>query len=176
MPEGLYLGAPPLSAITSTMSAPVLLRSFSAVFARLALGTVFLSVVADRFGLWGPPGAPSVAWGAFGPFLENVRLLNPFLPESLVAPVGWMVTAAELTLGVLLLLGWRTRWVALGSGGLLLIFAVSTAVAFGLKVPLNYSIFSASAGAFLLAGLPFYPASLDAFLSRRSTTAPPTAA
>lgn len=30
-------------------------------FLRLALAAGSLSVAADRFGLWGPPGAPNVA-------------------------------------------------------------------------------------------------------------------
>jgi hypothetical protein len=34
---------------------------FVSVYVRLALGTAFLSAVADRFGLWGPPGARNVS-------------------------------------------------------------------------------------------------------------------
>jgi hypothetical protein len=34
---------------------------FVPVYLRLALGTAFLSAVADRVGLWGPPGARN--WG-----------------------------------------------------------------------------------------------------------------
>src|SRR5215469_6204298 len=30
---------------------------------RLALGVTLLSAVADRFGIWGPPGAGAVSWG-----------------------------------------------------------------------------------------------------------------
>jgi hypothetical protein len=32
--------------------------ALAAVFLRLALAAGFLSGVADRFGLWGPPGTP----------------------------------------------------------------------------------------------------------------------
>jgi putative oxidoreductase len=41
--------------------------------------------------------------------------------------------------------------VALGSAGLLAWFAVAMAVYDGVKAPLDYSVFSASAGALLLA-------------------------
>jgi len=30
---------------------------------RIVLGITMLSAVADRFGLWGAPGDPGVAWG-----------------------------------------------------------------------------------------------------------------
>ncbi len=50
-----------------------------------------------------------------------------------------------------LVFGVATRWVALGSSVLLLLFALAMTAALGLKAPLNYSVYSASAGAFLLA-------------------------
>lgn len=134
------------------------------LFVRLALGSVFLSVVADRFGVWGPPGADNVAWGNFDNFLDNVRLLNPYLPEALVPGLGWVVTIAELTFGLLLIVGYKTRWVAFLSGLLLLSFALSTGMAFGIKVPLNYAIFTSSAAALLLAVQQNYPWSLDQLL------------
>jgi putative oxidoreductase len=40
---------------------------------------------------------------------------------------------------------------ALGSGVLLLSFALTMTLALGIKAPLNYSVFAASAGAFFLA-------------------------
>jgi hypothetical protein len=36
----------------------------STVLLRVALGATFLTAVTDRFGVWGAPGAPQVAWGA----------------------------------------------------------------------------------------------------------------
>lgn len=52
-----------------------------------------------------------------------------------------------------LLLGVATRWVALATGVLLLLFALAMTAALGIKAPLNYSVYSASAGAFLLAAV-----------------------
>lgn len=142
------------------------IHRYSTVFVRLALGAIFLSVVADRLGLWGPPGAKNVSWGNFENFLDNVRLLNPFLPEMLVPILGWAVTAAEFSFGILLLIGYKTRWVALLSGFLLLSFVLSTGIAFGIKVPLNFSIVVDSAAAFLLASQSNFPLSLDARMAK----------
>lgn len=122
-------------------------------FARLALAAGFLSAVADRFGWWGPPGSPGVVWGAWQPFLDYVALLNWFAPAALIPLLGWAATVAEVVLAVGLLVGWRLALVARLSGGLLLIFAVTMAVAFGPKPPLDYSVLAAAAAAFLLAAL-----------------------
>jgi hypothetical protein len=43
------------------------------------------------------------------------------------------------------------RWVALVGGLLLLSFAVTMTMALGIKAPLDFSVFGAAAGAFLLA-------------------------
>ncbi len=125
----------------------------SALFVRIALGTAFLSAVADRFGLWGAPGAPNVAWGGFGPFVAYTARLNPFLPAGFAPALAWLATAAEVGLGVALLVGFRVRSVALASGALLLAFAFAMTVSVGIKAPLDASVFTAAAGAFLLASV-----------------------
>jgi hypothetical protein len=38
---------------------------------RLALGVTLLSAVADRFGIWGPPGAATVSWGDWTHFVTG---------------------------------------------------------------------------------------------------------
>jgi putative oxidoreductase len=121
------------------------------IFVRLALAAGFLSAVADRFGLWGPPGAPNVVWGAWQPFIEYVALLNGFAPPSLHPALGWIATIAEVVIALGLLIGWRLRWFAMASGVLLLIFALAMVIALGLKPPLDYSVLAAAAASFLLA-------------------------
>ena len=123
---------------------------YSAVFLRLALGLGFLSAVADRFGLWGGPGEHLVAWGDFKNFLDYTALLNPYLPTVMVPVIGWIVTIAEIALGASLILGYRVRETALISGTLLLCFAIGMTVGVGIKSPLDYSVFTASATAFFL--------------------------
>lgn len=135
---------------------------YSSVFLRLALGASFLSAVADRFGLWGPFGQPNVAWGNFARFVAYTAKLNWFLPPAAITPLAWLATCAEFFLGAALLLGISTRVSALLSGLLLLLFALAMTFALGIKSPLNLSVFSASAGAFLLASCENYPWSLDA--------------
>ncbi len=62
---------------------------------RIALAMAFLSAVADRFGLWGPPGSPGVGWGDLTGFNAYVAKLNWFVPAGLIPVVGWASTAAE---------------------------------------------------------------------------------
>ena len=50
------------------------------LFARFALGTSFLSAVADRFGLWGPYGATNVSWGNFAHFVEYTGKVTSLPP------------------------------------------------------------------------------------------------
>jgi hypothetical protein len=50
-----------------------------------------------------------------------------------------------------LLIGWQLRWFALAAGLLLLSFAITMTLALGVKAPLDFSVFAAAGGAFLLA-------------------------
>jgi uncharacterized membrane protein YphA (DoxX/SURF4 family) len=120
-------------------------------FLRLSIAGGFLSAVADRFGIWGALGTPNVAWGAWAPFVEYAAKLNWFAPAPIVSFLAWAATFGETVFAVGLIVGWQLRWFALGSGLLLLSFALTMTLALGIKAPLNYSVFAASAGAFFLA-------------------------
>ena len=115
--------------------------------ARLALGAAFLSGIASRFGLWGK----GVGYGSFEGFERYTAEVNAFMPRASIPFLAWTATAAELGLGLLLVLGVWRRPVALASAALLLIFGLAMALSLGIKSPLDYSVFSASAGALLLA-------------------------
>src|SRR5215470_5008747 len=117
-------------------------------FLRLSIAGGFLSGVADRLGIWGAPGTPNVAWGAWAPFVEYTTKLNWFAPAPIVSFLAWAATFSEIVFAVGLIVGWQLRWFALGSGLLLLCFALAMTFALGIKAPLNYSVFAASAGAF----------------------------
>jgi thiosulfate dehydrogenase [quinone] large subunit len=132
------------------------------------LGVTFLSAVTDRFGLWGPPGSPNVAWGNLEHFAAYAATLNPWAPTVLIPALVWIVTIAETCLGCALILGLFTRWSAFWSGVLLLVFALGMTVGTGVKSALNASVFSASAAAFALSRRHCYVWSVDARRERRS--------
>ena len=117
------------------------------LYARIALGAAFLSGIADRFGLWGK----NVGYGDFAHFVQYTAKVNSFMPAFTIPFLAWAATVAELVLGIALISGVWLRWVALGSALLLVLFGTAMAISFGLKSPLDYSVFSASAAALLLA-------------------------
>ena len=115
------------------------------IYARIALGAAFLSAVASRFGLWDTRPHP------FASFIDYTAQVLSFMPRAAIPFFAIAATIAELTLGVLLIAGVRLRWTAPASAILLAVFAVSMAISFGIKEPLDYSVFSAAAAAMLLA-------------------------
>ena len=80
------------------------------LYARLALGLAFLSAVAARFGLW----HKTFDMKYFAHFLQLTAAVLSFVPASLIPFFAWAATAAESTLGILLILGLWPRWVSLG--------------------------------------------------------------
>jgi len=118
------------------------------LYLRLALGASFLSGIADRFGLY---TGSNVGYGNFTGFLHYTAKVNSFMPASTIPFLGWSATALELSLGIALVAGIWLRWAALGSSLLLVLFGTAMAISFGIKSPLDYSVFSASAGALVLA-------------------------
>lgn len=112
-------------------------------YARVALAAAFISAVGSRLGLWGHNN--------FAAFEQYTAEVNSFMPAWSIPFLARAATVCELSLGVALLVGARLRWFALGSAVLLAVFGTAMAVSFGIKSPLDYSVFSASAGALLLA-------------------------
>lgn len=123
---------------------------WSQIALRLALGVTFLSAVADRFGIYGPPGAKGVAWGNWSQFVAYTGVLNWFLPAALVPLVAVVATLLEMTFGAALVLGQFVRLAALGSAALLTLFALAMAVALDPSAPLDYSVCTAATAALLL--------------------------
>src|SRR5580658_1782046 len=82
------------------------------LYARWALGAAFLSGIADRFGWY---TGRNVGYGNFAGFVSYTAKVNSFMPAFSIPYLAWAATAAELSLGVLLILGLWPRWVALGS-------------------------------------------------------------
>jgi len=121
---------------------------WAALCARIALGVGFLSGIADRFGLY---RGRNVGYGDFAGFVRYTAKVNSFMPTSTIPFLAWAATIAELFFGITLILGiWRV-WVALGSAVLLIVFGTAMAISFGIKSPLDYSVFSAASTALLVA-------------------------
>lgn len=124
---------------------------FFSLFARIAIALSFLSAVADRIGLWTPLlGSENVTWGNMTSFIAYTGTLIPWVPQQILPLLGWSVTVAEVVLGILLIIGYQKRIVALLSGLLLLTFAFSMLFFSSFKAPLDYSVFTAAACALLL--------------------------
>jgi uncharacterized membrane protein YphA (DoxX/SURF4 family) len=117
------------------------------LFLRLAISASFLSAVADRFGLW---SSEVSVWGNWDNFLAYTKLINPWFPDSLIPLLGISATIAEIAFAFFLLIGFKTELFAKLSGLLLLIFALSMTFSTGVKGAFDFSVFSASAGAFAL--------------------------
>lgn len=116
------------------------------LYARLAVGAAFLSAVASRFGLWDR----TLDLKHFANFMQYAAEVNSFLPKAWIPFVAWAATVAETSCGILLILGVWPRLVSLASAVLLAMFATAMAISFGIKSPMDYSVFSASAAALLL--------------------------
>jgi putative oxidoreductase len=154
-------------------------RNYGNVYLRLALAVAFLIGVADRLELLGPPGQASTlgswmgtpSWGNFGNFEIYTGQVGSFLPSSIIPLASLLATVAEGTFGLTLFFGLLTRWAAVGAGMLLFGFGTSMAISLGLESPFSYSVYSASAGAFVLATSESYSWSIDAILNRRRIAA-----
>ena len=140
-----------MTMLNSPKNSPALQLRLGILYARIALGTAFLSAVASRFGIWDW----KIGLEKFANFTQYTAEVNSFMPAFAIPFLAWAATLAESSLGIALILGFRLRWVALGSSLLLALFGTAMAISFGIKSPLDYSVFSASAGALLLA---LYPA------------------
>ncbi|MCW1960979.1 DoxX protein [Chryseobacterium viscerum] len=125
---------------------------------RIALVFGFLSAVASRLNLW---GAQSSGWKKF---VDYTAETNSFLPQSWASIIAVLSTVAELSVGILLLVGYQIKGTARCASILTLFFAVAMSISFGIKEPLDYSVFAFSAGAFLLSTFPRSPWSVDQFL------------
>ena len=120
------------------------------LFARFGLAAGFMSSVADRFGAWGRPGMPGVRWGDFQHFVTQIETIAP--APSVAAALAWIVTVLEAGFGLSLLIGLRTRTMGLGSGCLLLVFAVGMALSpAGIHAVLTSSVLCAAGASMLLA-------------------------
>jgi len=120
---------------------------YSVAFLRLMLGAAFLNGIASRFGLYGR----NVGYGNYANYVKYTGEVNSFMPSWSIPYLANAATAAELSFGLMLALGLWVRWAAYGSAALLALFGIAMAISFGIVSPLDYSVFSACAGAIVIA-------------------------
>ncbi len=137
-------------------------------FGRFALGVTLLSAVADRFGLWGPPGSPRASWGDWAHFVHYCGLVNSFAPQAVIPALAWLSTGLEIILGIALIAGFKVEYAAYGSAILFALFAAAMTLSLGVKSALSYSVFADAAGAFLLGALMTLQRSFPEGETRRS--------
>ena len=84
-------------------------QGIATILLRFPLATGFLSAVASRLGFW---GSHSSGWTGF---MEYTKSVNSFAPASLIPLLAIISTTLETGLAILLLIGYKTRWAALGA-------------------------------------------------------------
>lgn len=134
------------------------------LFLRIAIAVGFLSAVADRFGMWSKENS---AWGNWANFLEYNQTLLPWIPSSFLPTVGILAIGAEIIFAIFLLIGFKTEFFAKLSGILLLTFALSMTFTIGIKSVFDYSVLTASAGAFALSLLKEKYLEVDSLFSEK---------
>jgi putative oxidoreductase len=137
------------------------------LFLRLAAGFAFFYFGCDRLGFWGKYGSKDVSWGDWSHFMDYASKVMGFLPYSVAQVFAVIATAAEISFGLLLMVGFLTRWAALGTFFLAGLFAIAMSVSFGIFQPLAYSVFTVSAAGLLLFCVNNYKWSVDNLISRR---------
>ncbi len=135
-------------------------QDFAIFLLRIALASGFISAVSSRLGFW---GAQSSGWENFLAYAEKV---NSFAPKNCIPTIAIIATIAESLLGLLLLFGYKTRFASIAASVLTLFFVLAMTYSFGVKDPLDYSVFVFSMGAFLLSTVEKYQWSLDEVLSK----------
>jgi len=141
--------------------------SIAQLFLRFSLGIGFLLPVLDRTGYFGIPGAPNVIWGDWTSFAGYTQQLMPYLSLGIASYFGFAATVLEIVFALMLIAGYKTRYAAMGSFALTLIFALSMMLFIHVRAPFNFSVFTLSFSSLLLASFSKFPWSLDAYLNAR---------
>jgi hypothetical protein len=114
------------------------------------LALAFAGAVADRFGLFGPPGGAGVSWGSWAAFVEYTRTLLHGVPTPLATVAAIGATVAEVGLAVALLTGWQRRWTGKAAAGLLTVYLVAMGLSVGWAEVATYAVPVEIGGALLI--------------------------
>lgn len=114
----------------------------------------------SRLNLW---GNKSSGWDNF---LQYTAEVNSFAPAAIIPFLAIAATGLEIGFSLFLITGYKIKWAAFGAGILTLLFALAMTYSFGIKEPLDYSVFVFSASAFLLSQIETTKWSLDYLLKK----------
>lgn len=128
---------------------------------RCALGITFLTPVLDRLGILGTAGTGNIEWGSWENFINYTTTLMPYLDRSVTNVMGGIATISELIIAICLIIGFKTKHVAIGSCLLTFTFILFMATSVGIQKPINFGVFTASAASLLLSYVPKYKWSID---------------
>lgn len=134
---------------------------------RCALGITFLVPVLDRLGFLGPSGTGNVEWGNWDNFISYTATLMPYFDRSFTSIMGGLATVGEFVVALLLIAGYKTKYAALGSCFITLVFILFMATSVGIQKPINFGVFTATTASFLLSRLGSYGWSIDAHIEKR---------
>jgi len=126
----------------------------------------FLVTVSDRLGFLGPFGTKNIEWGQWDNFINYTGTLMPFLDKPAVNVMGGIATLLEAVIGILLILGFKTRLAAIASCTLTIIFALAMTLFLGIKAPINFGVFPICTASLLLTTVPYYQWSIDGFFTK----------
>ncbi|MNY17101.1 hypothetical protein D3C86_1504000 [compost metagenome] len=82
--------------------------------------------------------------------------------------MGSIASIAEAVIGILLIIGFKTRLAAISSCILTLLFALAMTVFLGIKAPINFSVFTAITASLMLSKITVYEWSIDNLLLRKA--------
>lgn len=144
-------------------------KNIPQLFLRIALGLGFLFPVLDRLGVLGTPDSGKVAWGDWAHFVDYTHTLMPFLSRPLANWGALLATAAECLLAAGVIIGYKTKWMGLGSAAITLFFALPMMVFLGASAPFKYPVFVFTGAGLLLSVQDTFKWSIDALLAKKST-------
>ncbi len=93
-----------------------------------------------------------VCLGKLGSFCKIYKYTYAFLNYNLASIAGGIAAFLEIAFAIALLTNFKSELIAKCTGVLLLLFGLSMVIAVNCKAPLDYSVFKASAGAFIVDG------------------------
>jgi hypothetical protein len=142
-----------ISAVVVVLACLVVTGARSALAGRVVavlLAAQFAGAVADRFGVFGPPGAVGVSWGSWSAFVDYTALLLHGAPHGAVVGAAALATVLEVALAVALLSGWQRRWVGKATAGLLFCYLAAMAASVGWGEIARYGVPIQIGGALLV--------------------------